>query len=224
MPLRKIPTPTTNTEIMKNDNREDYLLDILRLSDGVNTVKTNDIAKMMNVAPASVTEMLNVLNREGLVNYEKYKGVSLTEKGLSVAKKLRKKHHIMEYFLINILNLSPELAHEEACAFEHSFSDEAAYNLSRIMGISDDDDSCTVCKSNIASVPLSNLSPRQSGTVSFLSSENPAVIREIIRMGIVPGKIVSLVEVTDGVFVVESDSKSFAVSEETASAILVIQR
>ena len=102
---------------MSTDNREDYLINILRLTEGVGTVKTTEIANYMGVAPASVTEMLKTLSKEGLVNYERYRGVSLTEEGIAAAKNLRRKHHIMERFLTDVLEVDHQSAHDNACAF-----------------------------------------------------------------------------------------------------------
>ena len=84
---------------MTTGNREDYLINILRLTEGEGVAKTTELATYMNVSPASVSEMIKVLAKEGLVNYEKYKGVSLTEEGLTYARQLRKKHHVLERFL-----------------------------------------------------------------------------------------------------------------------------
>ena len=88
---------------MSTDNREDYLINILRLTEGTGVVKTTELANYMKVSPASVTEMLKVLQKEGLVNYERYRGVSLTEEGNIRARDLRRKHHIMERFLTDVL-------------------------------------------------------------------------------------------------------------------------
>ncbi|MCL2317669.1 MAG: hypothetical protein FWC44_01235, partial [Methanomassiliicoccaceae archaeon] len=51
---------------MTTGNREDYLINILRLTEGIDTTKTTELATYMNVSPASVTEMLKVLAAEGL--------------------------------------------------------------------------------------------------------------------------------------------------------------
>ena len=53
------------------------------------------------VLPSSVTKMVQRLDREGYVYYEKYKGLELTEKGLAFGKKLVKRHYILEEFLLN---------------------------------------------------------------------------------------------------------------------------
>ena len=130
---------------MSTDNREDYLINILRLTDGTGVVKTTELANYMDVSPASVTEMLKVLQKEGLVNYEKYKGVSLTDEGNIKARDLRRKHHIMERFLTDVLEIDHQDAHDQACAVEHSISEDTANKMCRMIGTKVDGD-CGTCQ------------------------------------------------------------------------------
>ena len=129
---------------MGSENREDYLINILRLSEGKGNVRTSELASYMKVAPASVTEMLRVLSDAGYVNYVKYQGVSLTPEGLNYARNIRRKHHIMERFLTDVLDMDPESAHTQAHAVEHSLSDDAANKICRIAGTKTDSD-CSTC-------------------------------------------------------------------------------
>ena len=99
---------------MSTGNREDYLINILRLTEGERAAKTTELATFMKISPASVTEMLKVLAADGYVNYERYKGVTLTESGMNYARQIRKKHHVVENFLINYMDMDPNTAHNEA--------------------------------------------------------------------------------------------------------------
>ena len=69
---------------------EQYLKTILMLGEGNGLVKTNEIAKALGLAPASVTESLQKLSEEGFVKYKAYRGVRLTSKGRSIASEDRK--------------------------------------------------------------------------------------------------------------------------------------
>ncbi|MHA1785842.1 MAG: metal-dependent transcriptional regulator, partial [Candidatus Helarchaeota archaeon] len=75
---------------MKNeeipDSYQEYLETILRITYKTNkeSVKTSEIAKKLNVKAPSVTEMLDKLKKKDLINYQKRKGVTLTEKGRKV--------------------------------------------------------------------------------------------------------------------------------------------
>jgi len=214
---------------VRTDNREDYLINILRLYDGENPVKTNDIAKLMSVAPASVTEMLNVLQKEDLVVYEKYRGVTLTDLGLRTAKDLRRKHRIFEKFLMDILDIEPDMAHDEACAFEHSISNDAADKLCRILGYGEEDN-CDYCsepcsrygKSSVVSCRLTDIGPGDY-VISYISSDDNSVIKELIHIGLVPGKTISVSE-TDGKKTIKAEGAVRVLSDGLASAVFVNQR
>lgn len=125
---------------MTTGNREDYLINILRLTEGNSITKTTKIASCMKVSPASVSEMMKTLASEGLVKYKKYKGVSLTEKGIVYARQIRKRHHVLERFLIDYLDVDHKTAHEEACKMEHAISDESAIKMCHMIGTQIDQD------------------------------------------------------------------------------------
>ena len=215
---------------MSTDNREDYLINILRLTEGEGVVKTTELANYMNVSPASVTEMLKVLQKEGLVNYERYRGVSLTEEGNIRARDLRRKHHIMERFLTDVLEIDHQDAHDQACAVEHSISDDAANKMCRMMGTKVDGD-CGTCKNpchNSAdklgiTTPLSEMKQGDKGCISHLSSEDASVVRKLISMGFVPGREVELsATVSDkGARVIRIGETTIALDREIASAVYV---
>lgn len=66
-----------------------YLLGVHRLSDqNERQVSTGELREYLDVSPASVTEMIGKLDERGLVEYEKYQGVTLTEPGATVASRL----------------------------------------------------------------------------------------------------------------------------------------
>ena len=178
---------------MTTGNREDYLINILRLTEKKPVAKTTELAALMKVSAASVSEMLSTLSEEKMVSYQKYRGVSLTPKGREYAMHLHKKHHIMEDFLINVLETDAEAAHEEACKMEHVISDESASKMCQMMGPKEACDTCNdTCKVKNKSdmITLTSMNPALSGTISHLKCDNPAQLRKLISMGFVPGKTV----------------------------------
>lgn len=184
---------------MTTGNREDYLINILRLTEGEGVAKTTELATFMGVSPASVSEMVKVLAKEGLVSYEMYKGVALTEKGLTYARQIRKKHHVVERFLTDYLNVDHKTAHEEACRIEHAISDDSAIRMCHMMGTPVDVD-CQSCKSPCKAVsqgimnilPLNKLAQSQSGRISHIKSDDAEVVKKLISMGFVPGREISI--------------------------------
>lgn len=184
---------------MTTGNREDYLINILRLTEGEGVVKTTELSSYMNISPASVSEMLKVLSKEGLVEYEKYKGVSLTENGLRQAKNLRRKHHIVERFLVDVLDMDHDSAHNEACAFEHSMSNDSANKMCRMIGAKVDSD-CETCSdpcrsmtdSGDSTFTITDMEVGDVGVISHLICEEPDKMRKLISMGFVPGRDVAI--------------------------------
>lgn len=180
---------------MSSGSREDYLVNILRLAEENGTVRTSKLATYMNVAPASVTEMLRTLSENGLVKYEKYKGVTLTPEGLAYAQSIRKKHHVVERFLTDVLDLDEDSAHEEACLLEHAISNESTNKMCRILGSKVDDD-CASCVNPCDNIAFDNsllsLEPGQRGTISHLQSDNIDQVKKLLSMGFVPGREVRL--------------------------------
>lgn len=183
---------------MVSRNREDYLMCIYKLTQEGGVAKTNDIAHSMKVSAASVTEMMQRLSEENLVEYEKYRGVKLTRAGNRHARKMRRKHRLVEKFLVNILDTDVDTAHEEACKLEHVFSDSAAQKLCRIIGEPDECNDChdkysegcvnhTLSQENIAS-----MREGENAVISHLRCENPEKIRKLISMGFVPGRAITL--------------------------------
>lgn len=215
---------------MTTGNREDYLISILRLTEGVGSAKTTELATRMGVSPPSVSEMLKVLSDDGFVEYEKYKGVKLTEKGLSYARQIRKKHHIMERFLTDVLNVDRDTAHQEACRMEHTMSDDSAIRLCQVVGTHVDDD-CQSCGNKCKAVscdgaPASSmicLSPGERGTISYLKSDDPCAVKKLISMGFVPGReVVMDSRISDrGPRIIEIGNSSVALDVDLAASVFV---
>ena len=176
---------------MTTGNREDYLINILRLTEKKPVAKTTELAAMMEVSAASVSEMLGTLAEEKMVSYQKYRGVSLTPRGREYAMHLRKKHHIMEDFLINVLDTDADSAHKEACKMEHVISDKSASKMCQMMGPKEACDTCAdVCTVKKETITLTTMDPAISGTISHLKCAEPSQMRKLISMGFVPGKTV----------------------------------
>ncbi len=98
---------------------EEYLETIYRLEEDGSTARTGAIAKHLNVSPPTVTDMLQKLEKAGLVTYEPYKGVVLTEEGRTVGQKILGKHRVMQAFLQEVCGMDHKDAHEAACDMEH---------------------------------------------------------------------------------------------------------
>ncbi len=112
---------------------EDYLEAIFNLSKEKRIVRVKDIAKRLGVKMPTVTNMLNTLSKEDLINYEKYEYMELTDKGLDVGREIRRRHHVFRSFLTDILKVDYKKANEEACKMEHTVSQSTLDRLVEFM-------------------------------------------------------------------------------------------
>jgi len=116
-------------------SEENYIKVIYHLSlvspKGVNT---NAIAGMLDTKASSVTDMLKKLAEKELVSYQKYQGVTLTDKGFHSAKMIVRKHRLWEVFLVDKLNFSWDEVHEIAEELEHIKSEKLINKLDEFLG------------------------------------------------------------------------------------------
>ncbi len=118
---------------MNEERPEEYLEALHTLTEGGKPAKTTEIASLMGVAPASVTEMLQKLAEEEYIDYRPYYGASLTKKGLNIARKVKRRHRLLERFLVDFLEMGEDSAHKEACRLEHVISDDVERRFCSLM-------------------------------------------------------------------------------------------
>jgi len=188
---------------MVSESVEDYLSAIYVLTRRNRMAKTKDIAQRLRVSPASVSEMLRKLSEKDLVMYEKYKGVTLTETGMSLARRVRRRHRLLEKFLTEVLGMKREKSHEEACRLEHIISDESIKRICQMVQdpetcregklFEECNDNCDVCAGE-PSLKLSELLEGEDAIISYITCDHPGKVRRLISMGFVPGRNVALEE------------------------------
>ena len=101
-------------------SEENYLKAIFHLSNYDKTaVSTNAIAQKMETRASSATDMIKKLFEKGLIDYQKYKGVKLTDDGRLAAVSVIRKHRLWEVFLVDKLRFSWDEVHEVAEQLEH---------------------------------------------------------------------------------------------------------
>ena len=116
-------------------SEENYLKAIYHLTVQLEAeVPTNAIAEMMETKASSVTDMLKKLADQALINYIKYQGVSLTEKGTHAAKMIVRKHRLWEVFLVEKLAFTWDEVHDIAEQLEHIKSEQLINKLDDFLG------------------------------------------------------------------------------------------
>ena len=112
--------------------REDYLEIISELVDLKGYATTLDISRYMNVSPPSVTKMLQKLDEGGYLEYEKYHGINLTEKGKQTANTIRQKHGILLDFF-EILGVGIDIANQDIEGIEHHLNPKTIKQLRKFI-------------------------------------------------------------------------------------------
>lgn len=187
---------------MVTEIAEQYLKIIYNLTEDGGIAKTSDIAKAMDVAPASVTEMMQKLSKQGYVKHERYHGATLSPSGLKIARQVTRKHRLLERFLNDLCGIRGRSRHMQACKMEHVLTDEAERQLCRMLNRPSEcphGKQIPKCERGIAcerctkeTVPLLDLVEGDVGTVSHLVSKDREELCRILAMGFVPGSEVKI--------------------------------
>lgn len=115
-------------------SEENYIKAIFHLGGNASTsVSTNAIAEEMDTKPSSVTDMAKKLADKGLVNYIRYQGVLLTERGIKTALGIIRKHRLWEVFLVKKLDFSWDEVHEVAEQLEHIKSEKLIDKIDELL-------------------------------------------------------------------------------------------
>ncbi|KYC59628.1 hypothetical protein B4098_0002 [Heyndrickxia coagulans] len=100
---------------------EDYIEQIFILIESKGYARVSDIAEALSVHPSSVTKMVQKLDKDDYLVYEKYRGLVLTPKGKKIGKRLVDRHHLLEQFL-RIIGVDEENIYRDVEGIEHHLS------------------------------------------------------------------------------------------------------
>lgn len=114
-----------------SNSQEEYLKTIYIQKNTNNNIRVTDIANKMNKSKASVNSGLNNLKQNGLINYEPYSSIELTETGEREALKIIEAYDIVKLFLTEIINADKENADKEAKEIKTILSDDSLNKLAR---------------------------------------------------------------------------------------------
>jgi Mn-dependent DtxR family transcriptional regulator len=106
---------------MPTPSMEDYIEQIYILIDEKGYARVSDIAEALSVHPSSVTKMVQKLDKDEYLVYEKYRGLVLTAKGKKIGKRLVFRHDLLEQFL-KIIGVKDENIYNDVEGIEHHLS------------------------------------------------------------------------------------------------------
>ena len=233
---------------MEQKSTQDYLKAVYGISRNGDLVSTTQISKKLNVAPASVTEMLKKLSHDGYVKYSPYHGSTLTERGLREAQKITRKHRLLEKFLSDVLHIGKDKVHTQACQMEHTLSDEAEESLCRLLKhpdiCSDDGKTIPACNLPFSNcedclrlhnqgleevgkrkeklIALSELKVGQAGKISFIRGGHN-VLQRLLDMGLTPSTKIALLKAApfEGPIQISVRGSKLALGRGIASKVFV---
>lgn len=216
---------------MLSITEENYLKAIFKISErDQSPVNTNAVAASMQTTAASVTDMIKRLSEKELLDYEKYKGVLLTEEGRKTATNLIRRHRLWEVFLTEKLGFSWDEVHEIAEELEHINSDKLIDRMDTFLGyprfdphgdpIPDADGHWT----RRPQVLLGTLLPGQLGVVTGVDDHTSAFLQYLNQLGLGLGEnieVINRVLYDNSMIIKLKDGKSIAVSDKVVQHLFV---
>ena len=211
-------------------SEENYLKVIYHLS-GLSPkgVNTNAIAGMLDTKASSVTDMLKKLSDKELVDYQKYQGVFLTEKGKLAAKMVVRNHRLWEVFLVEKLEFAWDEVHEVAEELEHIRSEKLINQLDKFLNFPSFDphgDPIPNAKGEITTITKQLLSEIETGkTITCVGVKDTSVdfLKYLDKQQISLGTKIKVLEkeTFDGTIKIEVNTIVIVISDKIANNLYV---
>jgi DtxR family transcriptional regulator, Mn-dependent transcriptional regulator len=181
---------------------EDYLKAIFELTVAHGRVSTNQLAERLNITPASVTGMIQRMAAASppLIDYQKHRGVRLTEEGRAIALEIIRHHRLLELFLHQTLGYSWDEVHEEADRLEHVISEDFEERIAQVLGNPSHDPHGEPIPTRDLQLPhssetrLSELRPGQEATVDRVDATDIVLLRYLSEIGLTPNAELSILD------------------------------
>ncbi len=223
-----------NDNIAMSESLEMYLSTIIRLRESrTEPVPLSTLANALSIASVSANEMCRKLQERGLVVYQPYKGVTLTEEGERQGRAVLRRRGIWTVFLTQKLGVEPEHAREVADALEHGTPDDITDRLANFLGnprvtpLGMPIPSANTAFAYPVAVTLTAIATGQMGHVAELSGD--ATIRDFLhKHGLQVGTPVTVLSIADSgerllaIGARDSPTRHLSVTQATAARVLVI--
>ncbi|MDF2440580.1 MAG: DtxR family transcriptional regulator, Mn-dependent transcriptional regulator [Abditibacteriota bacterium] len=192
-------------------------------------VTTQALADGLQVAAPSATAMVKKLASLKLVAHEPYRGVTLTPAGEKIALEVIRHHRLVETFLAEVLGMDWDQVHDEAEKWEHILSEEVEAKIDAALNSPTHDPHgapIPTLDGRIASdgwQPLLRAGAGDRVTVRRVSDRNPAVLRHLREVGLIPGARLEVLRAApeSGVLELQVEAQARIVGTEPARAVWV---
>ncbi len=216
---------------MTSRSIEDYLKNIYHLQSEKKSVNTGTLAAVLQVSPASVSEMISKLSKSGHIKNVPYRGFTLTKTGEKIAVSLIRKHRLIEVFLQEHLNYEWDEVHSEAEKFEHVCSDVFINKLDKYLGFPRQDPHGDPIPDKYGHVKSTNtclLAKAEKGKnylVSKVNDTSNEVLKYVSSIGIRLKTKIKLIEKLefDDSLLVKVGNKDYLLSSKIAENISVAE-
>lgn len=206
---------------------QDYLKTIHRLGGGSQVVSPIDIATTLQVKAPSVTGMLKRLAEAGWIDYTRNSGAKLTPAGLSEARRVIRRHRLVELFLTQVLKLDWSEVDTEAEALEHAISPRLEQAIADHLGEPLEDPHGHPIPSRTGELQhrnlqrLSEFRDGQTVVVREVQDDNPARLRHWQELGLIPGATVHILhyQPLDDLFEVDVSGRLIRLGSEGLSGL-----
>jgi len=213
----------------RSQSKEDFLKAVYVLQQSSERVSTNALADALNIAAPSVTDMARRMEVDGMVEYQKYRGVRLTEKGERHALHVLRRHRLLELYLVNELGYELQEVHKEAEDLEHAVSDRFVEAIATKLGhpsVDPHGDPIPTADGVITQrnlVALTQLPLNTTATVSRLKADENEMLQHILDRGFKLGAVVYLTALDpfDGPLTAQVDNHECVIGYGVAATILV---
>ncbi|MCH2375443.1 MAG: metal-dependent transcriptional regulator [Planctomycetes bacterium] len=195
-------------------------------------VPTGQVATAMEVAPGTATTMMKTLAESGLVTYEPYTGVRLTDDGVELAKRVLRRHRVVELFLVEFMGMDWSEVHMDAELLEHAVSDRLIARMDEMLGSPKVDPHGDPIPSVAGKIDetdyptLLNCALDTQLAVVRVIDQRSAFLRLLETSGLTPGSeliVESRNEEADSVLIRPTSKKELSLGFRAASKILVRQ-
>lgn len=192
-------------------------------------VSTNSIANKMVTKPSSVTDMTQKLASKKLVNYIRYKGVSLTNTGEIEALNVIRKHRLWEVFLVKKLSFSWSEVHEVAEQLEHINSKKLIDKLEEFLDFPKYDPHGDPIPNKSGKLPnikkqlLCNMKTGEEGLCVGVKNTSSDFLDFLDNKNIAVGKVIKVIEVEkfDSSYVIEINGSKIHISHKVSENIYI---
>ncbi len=211
---------------------ENFIKAIYELKvDAQEAATSSKLALKLSISNAAITDMAKKLHIQGLVIYQKYKEIQLTEAGEQMALSVIRRHRLWETFLSQVLSLGWDKVHDEAERLEHETSDFLLGEIDKYLGYPKfDPHGDPIPDSNLnipiaeASVSLEECTELGQYKILRVQHHSEEITSFLTRNNLEPGKKIELLEnINNNYKVIVVDTKEIVLTNNIASQIRITQ-